>query len=375
MSERMIELQRARLLAAKGSKSGSAQPGALQNGPQSAQLLLSAQASTNQQTPRQAAASAMQTEDAQLRIFLQKLQRHRDDSRPGDSWDGPTVPTALSRRMLQRQGAGYFDSTVAAIASAAADRFLATVLQQAVACRDQRLKGAEMAREAAKQRKRHKRQYEEDTDDRKRRKEEKDAQREEANLAAIQAAEDMKNNRGTASSTAKSKEESPGNESKSKKKKKDSQPNGLKRKTKETFSDDEVSYDSIDDEEEYYRNHYDGDDFETDEEEEDDETMILRDLARPLEAWDFCLDGKLGMHRKRVGDHDDDAHSDEQTDEQTEMPNQKALADPMDIDNSDEEHGDKKVAAPIAKGGNANEKNGSLQKASVTLGTGNKELS
>jgi hypothetical protein len=79
---------------------------------------------------------------------------------------------------LQKQGVGYLDDTVAAVVSASADRFLATVLHQAAACRDQRLKGAELAQEAARHRKRHMQHYEADSDDRQRRKEEKEKKRE-----------------------------------------------------------------------------------------------------------------------------------------------------------------------------------------------------
>ena len=49
---------------------------------------------------------------------------------------GSTVPTALCRRIIHRQGGGYLDETVAAVAAGAADRFLATVLQQSSTCRE-----------------------------------------------------------------------------------------------------------------------------------------------------------------------------------------------------------------------------------------------
>lgn len=335
----MIELHRARLLAAgKGSKMGAGQPGAPslhQNGSQV--VVASLHQPKPQQTPREAAVEVLQTEDMQMKRFLQRLQYQRDDSRPGEASFGSTVPTALSRRMLQRQGAGYLDSTVAAITSAAADRFLATVLQQAVACRDQRLKGAELTRQAERKRKRHKRQYLEDADGRRRRKDEREATREEINLAAIRAAEALTEKSTGPSAFATATDigkqdvgdgnDAPDSAAKAKKKKKlvtDAMPmNGLKRKVND-LPDDEASYDSIDEEEEYYQEYYNDDDDDnganSEEDEEDDEMMLLRDLARPLASWDFHLEGKMGMDRAAKHDHeinedlalsDDDIENDE----------------------------------------------------------------
>jgi hypothetical protein len=298
MSERMVELHRAALLAAgKGSKTGSGGPGGAfslhQNGSGSAVL--------PKQTPREAAVSALQSEDAQMKRFLQRLQHQRDDSRPGEAAFGPTVPTALSRRMLQRQGAGYLDGAVAAVASASADLFLATVLQQAVACRDQRLKGTEVARQVARKRKRHQTQYREHIDDRRRRKEEREAIREEMNMAAIEAAEAL--NQKIPASLPKSDDgdgpDAPDNAGKPRKKKRapDLMANGMKFKASD-LSDEETSHDSIDDEEAYYQEYYKHDasgDLDSDDEGDDDDVMILRDLTRPLEAWHFHLDGKLSV--------------------------------------------------------------------------------
>lgn len=373
----MIELHRARLLAAgKGSKNMGGPPGASlhQNG--SGGSAASPHQPKPQQTPREAAVAAMQSDDTQMKRFLQRLQHQRDDSRPGEASSGPTVPTALSRRMLQRQGAGYLDSTVAAVTSAAADRFLATVLQQAVACRDQRLKGAEMARQAAKKRKRHKRQYQEDADDRRRRKEEREETREEINLAAIAAAEGLKR-KSTAPSTAAGVTDTgqaedgdggdaPGSAAKAKKKKKavDSIPiNGLKRKAKD-LSDDEASYDSIDEEEEYYREYYNNDDndddaISEDEDEEDDEMMILRDLARPLEAWDFHLEGKLGMdrqakHEEATNENGASSEDEVENDEDDLMDTQQdELLDDNFMENGGSDEG---VSANATKPGSATKK-------------------
>ena len=332
----MIELHRARLLAAgKGSKTSTASSAlgvATQplNGSQQQSI---ATVQTLPQTPQQSAVAIMKNEDLQLKRFLQRLQHERDDSQPGEASTGPTVPTALSRRMLHRQGAGYYDGTVAAMTSAAADRFLATILQQAVACRDQRLKGAELARQSAKKRKRHRRQYQESVDDRRRRKEEKAAYREGVNLAAIAAADALQHkttaNKPGVSDTNKADEGGAAATSppKSKKKKKAADTpalNGYKKRP-DDLSDDEASYDSIDEEEEYYEQYYNDDDDNDDGDnsddgyngEDEDETMILTDIKRPLEAWDYNLTGKLEINGTNT--HlDDDATNSEDTNSEDE---------------------------------------------------------
>lgn len=335
----MIELQRARLLAAgKGSKAG--QSALFPNG---SPPVTAPSHSTHSylpitpqppQTPQEAAAAALKIEDRQTDRFIQRLHLQRDDSCPGDASTGPTVPTALSRRMLQRQGAGFLDSTVAAVASAAADRFLATVLQQAIACRDQRLKGADLDRVAAIQRQRHKRQYQEDADDRRRRKQDKEDKRIRYNLAAIAAAEALQQkNTGAAAkaaASAASDKVAETDASKSKKRKKTTPDtmalvNG-KRKAIDFHSDDDRSYDSIDEEEEYYQKYYnangdDESDLQSENEAEDDETMILRDLVRPLEAWDFDIMGKQGLHESIESQEaaDDEASDDDDSDSLDEM--------------------------------------------------------
>jgi hypothetical protein len=332
MSERMIELHRARLLAAgKGSKTGTTGASSgintqLQNGSQQPSL---ATIQSVPQTPQQYAVATMKNEDLQLKRFLQRLQHERDDSQPGEALIGPTVPTALSRRMLHRQGAGYYDGTVAAVTSAAADRFLATILQQAVACRDQRLKGAELARQSARKRKRHRRQYQESVDDRRRRKEEKAAYRDQVNVAAIAAADALqqKSKPGTTSDANKTDEggattstTSPPKTTKKKKAADTPALNGYKKRPSD-LSDDEASYDSIDEEEEYYGQYYndddDNDDSDSSEEgerdEDEDETMILRDIKRPLEGWDYSMNGKLEIEGVTTHLDDDGTNSDDAT--------------------------------------------------------------
>lgn len=275
-------------------------------------------AAAGRNVPQQTAVSSLQTEDKQMQRFLNRMQR-RDDGQQliADSTSGPTVPTALSRRLLHRQGVGYIDETVAAIASASADRFLATVLHQAGACRDQRLEGAGMARKARRYRKRHVEQCQTDNDDRRRRKKENELQREKSNLSAIAAADAMKKG-----GNAGMKKDSDG-ATKSKKKKKPAveiSENGnkaiptLKHPEKE---DDEKSHDSIDDEEEFYQNYY-YDDGESDDSDEDDETLKLVDITRPLQAWDFHITGKLGLESAQAQSDAEESDEDKDDDEKSE---------------------------------------------------------
>lgn len=322
MSERMIELQRARMLQQQPSR-----------GPMPSHAPASAVAGGN--VPQQTAVAAVQTEDQQMQRFLNRMQR-RDDAQQliVDSSSGPTVPTALSRRMLHRQGVGYLDDSVAAIASASADRFLATLLHQAVACRDQRLKGAEMAKGARRHRKRHMEQYEADTDDRKRRKEGAEKQREKANLAAISAADALKKGGSSAS-----KKDSDGTgTTKTKKKKKvatgETKTNGNKKPAalaRPDRDDDEESFDSVDEEEMFYQNYY-GDPGDSEESDEEDETIRLADLRRPLEAWDFHITGKLGLDSNEAESEDEKSEDDNEDDDDSEDNNAEEEGDEINKD-------------------------------------------
>ena len=205
-------------------------------------------------TTQQSSIYAAMSYDERMKIFLQRLQKRNDAYPLADA--GPTVPTALSRRMLHTQGVGYLDETVAAITSAAADRFLATVLQQAVACRDQRLKGADSAKEEGRQRRKHYSLYQQDADDRKRRKLARKEAKFKANLAAIKASSDLTQGISNSSGT--------GTSSSSKKSKKKLDDNGESsaathpKAVKFDEHDGESSDDSIDEEEWYYREYFGG---------------------------------------------------------------------------------------------------------------------
>lgn len=311
MSERMIELQRAKLGLPPAGSSPSAALHSVPRSPGKGNLQRP-QATAVLPTPEEAAAAQVLSEDALIQRFIHRLQK-RDDLHPmADSSSGPTVPTALSRRILQRQGVGYLDDTVAAAISASADRFLATVLQQAVACRDQRLKGAEMAAEAARHRKRHIQHYKADSDDRRRRRVEQETAREKVHLKTIATAESLKKG-GNASKMT--------DDKKKKKKKKDDEEEPVTNgETNHPVAnpleeDDDESYDSIDEEEEYYQENV-GDIHVSQnlDEEEDDDTLLLKDIVRPLEAWDFHIIGKEGLEAQDEESIDEDGEAAEEDD-------------------------------------------------------------
>mmetsp|Transcript_11206 Transcript_11206/g.20433 ORF Transcript_11206/g.20433 Transcript_11206/m.20433 type:complete len:504 (+) Transcript_11206:638-2149(+) len=296
--------------------------GTIQNGVGSGLLVPpTASASTAEPSPNVAplpqeqatSAATMDSEDARLQKFLHLLAS-RSQAADASSFPimgsssmeptvgAPTVPIALSRRLLHRSGVGYLDECVPAIASAAADRFLATVLHQAMACRDRRLAGAELLKREGREYRRHRKRIKAEENDRLRRKRQKEDKRRHANINAISAA--TKNKSGDAAPGDSSKK------SKSKKVKKNDASEGVNA-TSKTNDEHDLSDDSIDEEEEYYNSHRHGDDSddelstnsgldedENSDEDSDDENrdlLLLRDLVRPLEAWGMSLAGKAGL--------------------------------------------------------------------------------
>jgi len=274
MSERMIEMQRARLLAG-----GQQQP--QQQAPRSSSLPT--------QTPAQAAVAHQRQKDARLGEFLARLQCDYD----------PTVPTALSQRVLHTHGARTSDPAVAAFLSASADRFLATVLRQSIVCRDQRL-GEEM--ESKGVRAKHYEHYRKSQRERAYRKRQREKDRTAYNHEAIKAAAEL----GTD------------------KKKKAS----IKRRRPDD-GDDEASYDSLDEEEDYYNNHYGKPKAvnSSDDEDEDIEgdTLRLKDVHLPLQAFDFSIEGKLGLESEDESESSDGEEGDEE-DEDLDMEEDKKVA-------------------------------------------------
>eukprot|EP00977_Amphora_coffeiformis_P014152 scaffold3882_cov164-Amphora_coffeaeformis.AAC.20 len=371
MSEEMIKRQRAALLlqAGKGSRAATSSV----NGGKATPTPV-------RQTPQQAAAAAMLTEDQLLDRFIQRLHQ-RDDSRP-DAAGAPTVPTALSRRILAKQGVGYLDHTVGAVVSAAGDRFLATILHQATACRDERLKGAELIKNAARTRQRHWEQYEADVEHRRKRK--LDLQEKDAEIChnAIKAAEALKkfppaNSASSASNANSNKAEggetTPSSSKKKKKKADDSAANsnannGSRLKLHTQGGGDEASVNSIDEEEAYHRDYFGdvvavgkGNGNAIDDEEED--MLILRDLSRPMEAWGFHVTGKQGLQpaMERSEDSEDESDGEEEDSDADGAPGEDDMDEDDvadDDDDADEMDGkrtpipksmaDKKKASPAS---------------------------
>lgn len=288
-----------------------------------------------------------------------------------------TVPPALSRRLLHRQGVAHVDPAISHLVSGATDRFLATILQQAAACRDQRLQGRRAARDAVQRRKRHREDWARDVQDRQRHRDRQWERREAALQATIRAG--TTDPSGAAGSGARNPSSSPaasgGAKAGSKAKKKKPTPTGatgtaatatvsghpnggahhVPDATDADGSDDGM-YDSLDEEEEYYREYYcgrgqtDDNDEEAEEDDDDDDDMlILRDLARPLEAWDFDVTGKEGMDPYFRGEDSDrdDADDDVSDDDSDDDPDGAgAAAHPhspsheFDNDNDDEDGSD-----------------------------------
>lgn len=335
MSERMIELQRKRLLAAgKGSRKNSATgASSAANG--------GASTAPPRQTPQQAAAAAMLTEDQLLDRFIQRLHQ-RDDSR-ADSVGAPTVPTALSRRLLHKQGVGYLDGTVGAVVSAAGDRFLATVLQQTLACRNERLKGAALVRSAARTRQRHWEQYEADVEYRRKRKLEVQEKQTQICHNALKAAESLKKFPPATNTTNSNANDTETPTSKKKKKKTDdgatsgaNTANGSRLKLKDDL-DEEASINSLDEEEAYHRDYFGdvahGKNLENDD--EDDDIVILRDLSRPLQAWGFHVTGKHGLQPV-----DQTVDSEDESDEEESDDAEAGMADSDEDDAGDDDDAD-----------------------------------
>ena len=366
-----------------------------------------------QPSPSEVARDTLLSEDAQIERFINLLQRrdrkttnahhhhhhhhHHSDLMP--SSNGPTVPTALSRRMLQRQGVGYLDDTVASVVSASADRFLATVLQQSIACRDQRLKGAAMTREAAKQRKQHMEYYEADNADRKRRREAITKAREDVAVLTIANADAIKKGGsgiGTDTGGATKKKSKKGTKKNPAAAAKATGP-GKADAALEALATEELEeeYDSIDEEEEYYQENVvevtrerivlkktgDNEDQEDDDEDSDDEddTLLLRDIVRPLEAWNFHLNGKEAIETDDDNDEIEDNDKDlqesgnsktdpsnissttqqaQQTDEKAKNDNETSNASANGTEESKQQSSEKKQGEPAPNGN----KNGAAKK-------------
>ena len=281
-------------------------------------------------------------EDEKMRKFLDLLSGRKASSSNGNNTtdknqvSGPTVPHPLSRRILNRQGVNYMDENVSAIMSGAADRFLATVLQQAMICRDRRLQGEEMAKKEMRElnKLKRRRRYE-----MKARKRKRDALEKELEIA-------IKTPASSSNITEK------GRKNTAKKTTTSSVTAKLINDVEKVLDDDQEN-DSINEEMDYYENYVksngngdstgktvgnddngddqsidddDDDDGDSDDEDENKLTLQLRDVVRPLEAWGVSLTGKIGLSAELTSDEtlrkrnqmnaDDDSNAEADGDEE-----------------------------------------------------------
>ena len=266
-------------------------------------------------------------EDEKLRKFLTRLKDVKS-----------TVPPSLTRRILNKQGVGFEDPSVSTIVSCAADNFLATVLSQALACRDRRLKGEELLRKEQREleRVRKRRRAEQKSNARKKQRLEKDLT-------------DMVKKIGKSNQ------------------KNDKKPSPELINLLQTKTFDEVGRkDSMDEEEDYYLKmskdkieseaNADGEDEEeddvyveddNDEDDEDDydddrDLLHMRDIARPLRVWGIDLAGKMGLapEPKETIRKKKDKAMEENEDEEDELD---------DVDADEDEEEDPEKVAPAKK--------------------------
>jgi len=222
----------------------------------------------------------------------------------------PTIPSALSRRILHKSGVGYLDNSLPLILSAMSDRFLATILVQAKACRDRRLEGYKATIKERKRRNKHRKLVLKERLSRdKKYKEElgkKRSMMESAVMDAKELLEKDNNKKGNSSSS--------GGEDKT--------LFGLSEEERQAVKEYKKQAADVDAEEEYYNKYYgkgedgnlDLDNISSDEEDDEDDELVvdtdlkLRDLVRPLGAWGFDLTGKLGFTDEQVDDSDGDEY-------------------------------------------------------------------
>lgn len=254
--------------------------------------------------------------DEQLHRFLTKLMNVK-----------PTVPPSFTRRILHQQGVGYVDPLVPKLISTCGDKFIATILSQALICKDRRIDGEIMKKKYERERKRmNQRRQREDMEKDRRRKKKEDALKEFVHDKKKVLSEESK-------SILKSFTDE------------------KKKKTKFTFDmigeeggiqnvDDDDIHDDVRQEEDYYNSTVqendspldqlsdpkldvnkqyleDESDQEDEDEDEDDQvyTLQLVDIYRPLQAWGFSLAGKMGLATEPSGKKDHDEHDLEQHDE------------------------------------------------------------
>lgn len=225
--------------------------------------------SASQQTAKSSSIPKIYAQDDRMCQFLNRLKTTK-----------PTVPPSLTRRILNKQGVGFSDPLVSTIISSAADRFLATILSQSLVCRDRRLKGEDLAKKALRESERRKkrRRAERDTFVGKRKKLEKEV----VDFATGAGVTSKKDSRKVSPELAKVLtkggldtvvDENSLHDEENYYEKLEEGGEGLT--DPQTYEEDEVDYE------------------ESDDDDDDRDILQLRDLARPLEAWNMSLAGKL----------------------------------------------------------------------------------
>lgn len=237
-------------------------------------------------------------DDEQLYQFLTKLTTVK-----------PTVPPTLTRRIMHKQGVGFVDPLVPKLISSCGDKFIATILSQAIICRDRRVKGEIMKRKYEREMVRIlKRRKIQDMD------REKDLKKEEEALEEF--IKNMK--KGSLDDALEKKKKKTGVHFTF-----DSKKGRYQGEEGEGKDDNEID-DDLKQEEEYYASqmkailgvdgttllemtdiHLDGkkqyledesDEDDDDEDEDNERDMIqLVDVFRPLQAWGMSLVGKMGL--------------------------------------------------------------------------------
>ena len=255
----------------------------------------------------------------------------------------PTVPTSLTRRILQTQGCSYLDPNIAAIMSHAADHFLATVLSQALACRDLRIQGEDLRKQAHQREKLDRKKRKKEAMERLEKKRSIQNKKEDQWKNEIEKARkfkemeekriaDLNNPRENGSSgsgmgkgrgNSNSKKKSGGSSKKKNQSKLQSVNNSNNAddnegadngEGKSDTENDDLSENSLDkgelDEDLFYYNTDDDisldddNDDGDDEEDENRDMLLLRDIERPVQAWGMTFAGKLGLC---VNNFDDDS--------------------------------------------------------------------
>jgi len=262
----------------------------------------------------------------------------------------PTIPSALSRRILHKSGVGYLDNSVPLILSAMSDRFLATILVQAKACRDRRIEGYKATIKERKKRNKHRKLVLKERLGRDKRYKEELSKKRSMMESTVEDAKELlekdNNKKGNSSS---------GGEDKT--------LFGLSEEEREAVKEYKKQAADIDAEEEYYNKYYgkgedgnlDLDNISSDEEEDEDDELVvdtdlkLRDLVRPLGAWGFDLTGKIGftdeVNDESDGDeyelvdntNEDGGGSDEDDDE--DQDDNVSYSDSSDMGTTDDDEG------------------------------------